>query len=38
MMSAIDIVGIITMSSLSVLILTVTGIIIAFALKEFFDK
>ena len=37
-MSAIDIVGTITLSSLSILILTVTGIIIAFAVKEFFDK
>lgn len=37
-MSAIEIVGIITLSSLSLLILTVTGIIIAFALIEFLGK
>ena len=37
-MSAIDIVGIITMSSLCVLILTVTGVVISFAINEFRNK
>ena len=37
-MTVVDIMGIITLSSLSILILTVTGVVISFAINEFRDK
>ena len=37
MMTAVDIMGIITLSSLSVLLLTLTGLLIAFVINELRD-